>query len=119
MLSPQSGFISSEVHVTESIRFTVASRTFELLHNMTNPQVTNATVEWIARGAGDKFLVLLDVRFATKAHTLLGQPEVGMDLMPGGGGGQYLPRLIGRGRAWNNIELDRHYYGGCGGNGFD
>ncbi|GFF79923.1 hypothetical protein CNMCM8927_000699 [Aspergillus lentulus] len=83
---------------------TVASRTIELLYNMTNlPQVTIAAVEGIARGAGNEFLISLDIRFATKAHTLLGQPEVGMGLMPGGGGGQYLPRLIGRGRAMEFI----------------
>lgn len=67
------------------------------------PQVTIGAVEGVARGAGNEFLVSLDMRFATKTHTLLGQPEIGLGLIPGGGGSQYLPRLIGRGRAMEYI----------------
>lgn len=83
---------------------TIASRTIELLFNMTNlQQITIGAVEGVARGAGNEFLVSLDMRFATKTHTLLGQPEIGVGLIPGGGGSQYLPRLIGRGRAMEYI----------------
>ncbi|WP_369334853.1 enoyl-CoA hydratase/isomerase family protein, partial [Vibrio cholerae] len=39
------------------------------------------------------------MRFAVKSHARFGQPEIGLGLVPGGGGSQYLPRLIGRGRA--------------------
>lgn len=60
-------------------------------------------MEGVARGAGNEILVSLDMRFATKTHTLLGQPEIGLGLIPGGGGSQYLPRLIGRGRAMEYI----------------
>jgi enoyl-CoA hydratase/carnithine racemase len=67
------------------------------------PQITIAAVEGVARGAGNEFLVSIDMRFATKAHTLLGQPEIGLGLIPGGGGSQYLSRLIGRGRAMEYI----------------
>ncbi|TGO31569.1 hypothetical protein BHYA_0520g00040 [Botrytis hyacinthi] len=83
---------------------TIASRTIELLFNMTNlQQITIGAVEGVARGAGNEFLVSLDMRFATKTHTLLGQPEIGVGLIPGGGGSQYLSRLIGRGRAMEYI----------------
>ncbi|KAF7911610.1 hypothetical protein BELL_0728g00030 [Botrytis elliptica] len=83
---------------------TIASRTIELLFNMTNlQQITIGAIEGVARGAGNEFLVSLDMRFATKTHTLLGQPEIGVGLIPGGGGSQYLPRLIGRGRAMEYI----------------
>lgn len=67
------------------------------------PQITIGVVEGVARGAGNELLVSLDMRFATKTHTLLGQPEIGLGLIPGGGGSQYLPRLIGRGRAMEYI----------------
>jgi enoyl-CoA hydratase/carnithine racemase len=36
------------------------------------------------------------MRFATKNDTLIGQPEVGSGLIPGGGGSQFLPGLIGK-----------------------
>lgn len=74
------------------------------MHNITNlPQVTIGAVEGRARGAGNEFLMALDMRFATKNDTFFGQIEVGAGLIPGGGGGQYLPRLIGRGLAMEYI----------------
>src|SRR5258708_12045685 len=39
------------------------------------------------------------MRFASREHTRLGQPEVGVGLHPGGGGTERLPHLVGRGRA--------------------
>ncbi|KAH7150585.1 ClpP/crotonase-like domain-containing protein [Fusarium sp. MPI-SDFR-AT-0072] len=67
------------------------------------PQVTIGAVEGRARGAGNEFLVALDMRFATKIDTVFGQPEVGSGLFPGGGGSQFLTNLIGRGRAMEYI----------------
>ncbi|KAH8787878.1 ClpP/crotonase-like domain-containing protein [Diaporthe sp. PMI_573] len=67
------------------------------------PQVTIGAVEGRARGAGNEFLVALDMRFATKVDTAFGQPEVGSGLFPGGGGSQFLTNLIGRGRAMEYI----------------
>ncbi|OBR16484.1 Enoyl-CoA hydratase/isomerase [Colletotrichum higginsianum IMI 349063] len=49
------------------------------------------------------FLLALDMRFATKTETLLGQIEVGTGLVPGGGGGQLLSQIIGRGLAMEYI----------------
>ncbi|OAL45528.1 enoyl-CoA hydratase/isomeras-like protein [Pyrenochaeta sp. DS3sAY3a] len=83
---------------------TIAQRTAELLHNMTNlNQVTIGAVNGVVRGGGNEFLVSLDMRFAVKSHSRFGQPEIGLGLVPGGGGSQYLPRLIGRGRAMEYI----------------
>jgi enoyl-CoA hydratase/carnithine racemase len=69
----------------------------------TLPQVTIGAVEGRARGSGNELLVALDMRFATKNDTLFGQPEVGVGLFPSGGGSQFLPGLIGRGRAMEYI----------------
>ncbi|KAK6697842.1 hypothetical protein SNK05_010692 [Fusarium graminearum] len=75
-----------------------------LMYNVSRlPQVTIGAVEGRARGAGNEFLVALDMRFATKNDTLFGQPEVGSGLFPGGGGSQFLTNLIGRGRAMEYI----------------
>ncbi|KAI9170536.1 putative enoyl-CoA hydratase/isomerase YngF [Paramyrothecium foliicola] len=79
-----------------------------LLYNIsTLPQVTIGAIEGRARGAGAEFLSSLDMRFATKLDTLIGQPEVTNGLILGGGGGQFLTRLIGRGRAMEYILSGR------------
>ena len=39
------------------------------------------------------------MRFGTIGRAILGQPEVGIGVIPGGSGTQRLPRLIGRSRA--------------------
>jgi enoyl-CoA hydratase/carnithine racemase len=68
----------------------------------TLPQVTIGAVEGRARGGGNEFLVALDMRFATN-DSIFGQPEVGLGFIPGGGGAQFLPGLIGRGQAMEYI----------------
>ncbi|KAJ0311138.1 hypothetical protein COL5a_002443 [Colletotrichum fioriniae] len=75
-----------------------------LIYNVSQlHQVTIGAVEGRARGAGNEFLVSLDMRFATRGESLFGQPEVGSGLFPGGGGSQFLPGLIGRGRAMEYV----------------
>ena len=39
------------------------------------------------------------MRFAALGRAVLGQPEVGVGIIPGGSGSVRLPRLVGRGRA--------------------
>jgi enoyl-CoA hydratase/carnithine racemase len=63
------------------------------------PQVTIARIEGRARGAGSEFVLALDLRFAAVETAILGQFEVAVGLLPGGGGTQNLPPLVGRGRA--------------------
>jgi enoyl-CoA hydratase/carnithine racemase len=65
----------------------------------TMPKVTIGVVEGIARGGGSELLLALDMRFGALGRAVLGQPEVALGIIPGGGGTQRLPRLIGRGRA--------------------
>ena len=65
----------------------------------TLPQVTIAQLEGRARGGGSEFALSLDLRFAALGTTFLSQPEVAIGIIPGGGGTQRLPRLIGRSRA--------------------
>ncbi len=65
----------------------------------TLPLVTIAQIEGRARGGGSEFVLSLDLRFAARGRAILGQPEVSVGIIPGGGGTQRLPRLMGRGRA--------------------
>ena len=63
------------------------------------PKVSIAQIEGRARGGGSEFALTLDMRFGVLGQTLLGQPEIAVGILPGGGGTQRLPRLIGRARA--------------------
>ena len=70
---------------------------FERFRNL--PQATIAVVSGRARGGGVEFALSLDMRFADRDRAVFAQPEVGLGAMPGFGATQYLPLLIGRGRA--------------------
>ncbi|MEV7991310.1 enoyl-CoA hydratase/isomerase family protein [Streptomyces sp. NPDC086077] len=61
--------------------------------------LTIASVRGRARGVGNEFLLACDMRFASKEKAVLGQPEVGAGITPGGGATERLPRLVGRARA--------------------
>jgi enoyl-CoA hydratase/carnithine racemase len=64
-----------------------------------SPVVSIAKIRGCVRGASSEFVLACDMRFASRESTLLGQPEVGVGLFPGGGGAERLPLLVGRGRA--------------------
>ena len=51
-----------------------------------------------ALGGGLELAMACTVRFASE-NAKLGQPEVKLGIIPGYGGTQRLPRLVGRGRA--------------------
>jgi len=67
------------------------------------PQITIGKVAGRVRGAGNEFLLTLDMRFAAIGRAWFGQPEVSLGIIPGGGGTQQLPRLTGRARALEAI----------------
>ena len=59
-------------------------------------------VAWIAGhalGGGLEIALACDLRYAAQGSFRLGTPEVTLGLLPGNGGSQRLPRLIGRGPA--------------------
>ena len=64
-----------------------------------SPIVSIAKIRGCVRGACSEFVLACDMRFASRENTQLGQPEVGVGLVPGGGGAERLPLLVGRGRA--------------------
>ena len=59
---------------------------------------TIAEIRGRARGAGSEFVLATDIRFASE-KAILGQFEVGLGAVPGGGPMARLGRLAGRGRA--------------------
>ena len=65
----------------------------------TMPKATIAKIEGICRGGGSELVLSCDMRFAARGKAVLGQPEVGIGIIPGGSGSVRLPRLLGRGRA--------------------
>ncbi|MEA4925641.1 MAG: enoyl-CoA hydratase-related protein [Syntrophomonadaceae bacterium] len=57
-----------------------------------------AAVNGFALGGGCELAMACDIRLASD-NAMFGQPEVGLGVMPGFGGTQRMPRLIGEGRA--------------------
>lgn len=61
--------------------------------------VSIASIRGRARGMGSEVALACDMRFASIERAILGQPEVGVGMVPGGGAMERLPLLVGRARA--------------------
>ena len=79
--------------------------TFSLVEEI--PKVTIAALTGYALGGGCELALCADLRFAAE-DTRLGQPEIQLGIIPGAGGTQRLPRLIGPARAKALIFSGRH-----------
>jgi len=70
------------------------------------PQVTVAAIDGMALGGGLELALACDLRVAAPGAAL-GVPEVRLGLLPGAGGTQRLPRLIGRSAALDLLLTGR------------
>jgi methylglutaconyl-CoA hydratase len=70
--------------------------TFTMLETMECPTIS--IVDGPALGGGCELALCTDLRVAT-AQAILGLPETGLAIIPGAGGTQRLPRLIGVSKA--------------------
>jgi enoyl-CoA hydratase/carnithine racemase len=76
----------------------------------TSPLILVAAINGLCFGGGFEFALACDLRVASdKAR--IGLPEVKVGIIPGGGGTQRLPRLVGIGRAMEMILSGKLYPG--------
>ena len=91
----------------EEVKLLYLQTTLERISKV--PQATIAKIEGFARGGGHEFTLACDMRFAARGKAKFMQMEVGMGILPCGGGASRMARQAGLGRALEIILSARDF----------
>ncbi len=89
--------MSEEAISRNEVKLLDLQSVLERLSNV--PQATIAKIEGFARGGGHEMALALDMRFAARGKAKFMQMEVGMGILPCGGGASRMARQAGLGKA--------------------
>ncbi|MGW0423902.1 enoyl-CoA hydratase/isomerase family protein [Streptomyces sp. NPDC003015] len=82
----------------------------DLVTSLTSaPFISIASIRGRTRGGGDEITLAFDLRYASREEAFFCQPEVGIGIVPGGGGSDRLARLLGRDRALEAILTSQDF----------
>ena len=99
--------MSTEAVSRDEVELLDLQTTLERISNL--PQATIAKIEGFARGGGHEFALACDMRFAARGKAKFMQMEVGMGILPCGGGASRMARQAGLGRALEIILSARDF----------
>ncbi len=99
--------LSAEAVPREEVNLLYLQTTLERISRL--PQATIAKIEGFARGGGNEFVLACDMRFAARNKAKFMQMEVGMGILPCGGGTSRMARQAGLGRALEVVLSARDF----------
>lgn len=99
--------MSTEVVSREDVKLLDLQSVCERISKV--PQATIAKLEGFARGGGHELALALDMRFAARGKFKFMQMEVGMGILPCGGGASRMARQVGLGRALEIVLSARDF----------